>query len=442
MRPSRSGFSRWSAVAIAWGWAATAGAQGSTAALGQDELDLTGRNNLVQGAGARAFGMGGAFLARPDDATAASWNPAGLSYLRHPEFSVAGLRNVFDTRKPFENAHLQNAVADFAAFTYPVEAGEFSGAAQISFQRVIAFNGDRTIDRNSQDPPSQSDLQIAGGFDVLALGTGWRLTRHLRLGVTLNRWFNGYRQVLFRTEPARNRELDVDFALSGWNTNVGLIWTAFESVNVGLVGKTPFTGGVHLRRSRIDYFNNPDRPPDVTTNAFERDDVKLRFPGAVGGGVSWRPLSALTLSADYTRTFWSGARVENYFTLRRTPRPVGSEPSEPGPVDTFPDLPYPTLVDAQKDTEQIRFGAEYVVIGSRLKWPIRAGYFSDQQLVPASNGDAPRFNGFTAGMGVIVGPVLLDVAYLYEFGRFPDGGGSQKTHSLFMSFIYRHGGLP
>ena len=51
-------------------------------ALRQDEIDLTGQQNVILGSGARAFGMGGAFLARADDATAASWNPAGLSYLR------------------------------------------------------------------------------------------------------------------------------------------------------------------------------------------------------------------------------------------------------------------------------------------------------------------------------------------------------------------------
>src|SRR4029453_19197401 len=55
--------------------------------LPQDQLTLQARANVVQGSGARALGMGGAFLARADDATAASWNPAGLSYLRLPEVS-------------------------------------------------------------------------------------------------------------------------------------------------------------------------------------------------------------------------------------------------------------------------------------------------------------------------------------------------------------------
>src|SRR6185369_17997672 len=37
--------------------------------------------------GARAIGMGGAFIGRADDATAAETNPAGLTILSRPEIS-------------------------------------------------------------------------------------------------------------------------------------------------------------------------------------------------------------------------------------------------------------------------------------------------------------------------------------------------------------------
>ncbi|MCK5503985.1 MAG: hypothetical protein KAJ10_02425, partial [Thermodesulfovibrionia bacterium] len=40
------------------------------------------------GSGARATGMGGAFIGVADDATAASWNPAGLIQLEKPEISA------------------------------------------------------------------------------------------------------------------------------------------------------------------------------------------------------------------------------------------------------------------------------------------------------------------------------------------------------------------
>ena len=51
------------------------------------QIGISSSPNPV-GSGARALGMGGAFIAVADDATAASWNPAGLAQLTKPETSV------------------------------------------------------------------------------------------------------------------------------------------------------------------------------------------------------------------------------------------------------------------------------------------------------------------------------------------------------------------
>ena len=59
---------------------------GTTAVWGQS-LKITSAPNVV-GSGARALGMGGAFIAVADDATAASWNPGGLTQLERPEISI------------------------------------------------------------------------------------------------------------------------------------------------------------------------------------------------------------------------------------------------------------------------------------------------------------------------------------------------------------------
>lgn len=405
----------------------------------QDELDLQGGSSVVVGSGARALGMGGAFLARADDATAASWNPAGLSYLRRPEVSLVGARNAFDSTGRAPDGSLVRTdtflgyAPDFMAVAVPIAIRDTTGAIQLSFQRTFSnFDGSRDI-KIPPNPPFH--LEGSDGFDVLAFGTGIQLSRTLRVGGTLNRWMNGFRQT--RERLLRRRSIqDVNFDLSGWNLNLGVIWTPVESLNLGLVGKTPFTGKVRLTRSRRDFESDPNGGPDlVTTNAFSSDAVRLDFPGALGVGISWRPWSQLTLSGDYTRTFWSGARVRNYFVLANEGNPLDSS-------DTFfQEVSYPSLGEDQVDTEQIRVGVEYVVLHGPLKWPLRMGYFNDRQYFRV-DGTIPRFNGFTAGTGIGIGPVLLDFAYVRESGRSESSLGvtNHLVERFVVSMIYRHEG--
>jgi long-chain fatty acid transport protein len=432
--------------------------------IAEDEKDFLGLTSLALGSGARAFGMGGAFLARADDATAASWNPAGLSYLRRPEFTVVGARNSF-TRLPTGAGFtrlLEDSFAgstlDFAAATYPMEIGPASGSVQLSFQRVFSFQGDRTVERTDQTLTSTGN----GGFDVLALGTGFRVVRSLRIGATVNRWVNGYRQDRNRVASRGTTDQNFDFALSGWNFNGGLIWSPLESLNLGVVGKTTMKGAVVLDRVRADIIPQA-ADPVLTRNTANstvlrtdedptphRVPVSISIPGAVGAGISWRPWSVLTASLDFTRTFWSKGRIRNFFTLART------EPDQTSPLpQVFQNLPYPTLDDLfQSDTEQLRVGAEYVVLGRRLKVPLRAGFFTDKQYFFDFRNQPPRFRGFTAGVGIAAGPLLIDVAYVRETGKYldpeadpedPEARGAERTtrfNRVFISVIYRHGTGP
>jgi long-subunit fatty acid transport protein len=246
--------------------------------------------------------------------------------------------------------------------------------------------------------------------------------------------------------PDRGRQAtaaQLDYRLEGWNVNAGLIWSPVESLNLGVVGKTPFTGHMKLRRSRTDFFTEPVDPSTTTRNYAGPRDVQLDFPGAVGAGASWRPRSALTLSADYTRTFWSEGRIRNFFTL--FPTLVGQLPDSS--VQAFSELLYPTLDDdAQFDTQQIRLGVEYVVIRAKVKVPLRAGVFTDRQYFADGVETTPRFIGFSLGTGLILGPVLLDVAYVREQNTYFDpesislGRVTSVFQRVFVSLIYRHGG--
>jgi len=436
--------------------------------LPQDRFTLQARSNVVQGSGARALGMGGAFLARADDATAASWNPAGLSYLRLPEVSFVysgGSLNSHETvpaTGEFIDDRRHGDTPDFLAATYPLQLGPVSGSMQLSFQRQISFASFRTIDEffvpsagDTEPFTRRSMITSRGGFDVLALGSGWQLTRTLRAGATLNRWFNGYEQSYDKPVEFGQSHQEVKFDFRGWNVNLGVIWTPTETLNLGFIYKTGFRGEYFLRRLRRDPF--PGSQGDVRERTADSETLglvdemlglhpQMHFPDAIGVGASLRPRSALTVSVDYTRTGWSNGTVDSFFDLGRTGEP-----------QIFERLPYPTLNSSvpQDDTAQIRAGLEYVVIGGRWKVPLRIGYFNDRQYFRAIQGyatlgdgavitvtRAPRFDAVTAGAGIILGRVLLDAAYVYEHGRYVDLETTHPIHvtsnRVYVSVNYRH----
>lgn len=398
----------------------------------QDELDFL-RASMAVGSGARALGMGGAFLARPDDATAASWNPAGLSYLRLPEVSLVGAFHSQDVKTPGRADHTQGSAPDFVSMALPISLGAASGAVQLSFQRVIPYSGERSIE---EEPPKA--IEASGGFDVVSLGTGLKLTRWLRAGVTVNRWFNGFHQQRERLQRRRSIQ-ETDFGISGVNFNAGLIVQPHETVNVGVMAKTRLRADVELARNRRDFVSVPDAPDIPLFNQHSSDDVRLDLPGAVGFGASWRPDSLFTLSADYTRTFWSRARVYNYFTL--APGVEENSVVAPPPPDVFPIVPFPNVVDEQRDTDEVRVGVEYVVILGRPKLPLRAGYFRAKHHSVDSEGRTYGLDGLTAGVGLVLGPVLLDAAYVFQWGDHRTGSERRtaRLHSALLSLNYRLG---
>ena len=81
------------------------------------------------GSGARALGMGSAFIAVADDATAASWNPGGLIQLETPEISSVG------------------------AFFHRIEDNDFGTNPEASGRETVTEAGPGPSRRTSADRP-------------------------------------------------------------------------------------------------------------------------------------------------------------------------------------------------------------------------------------------------------------------------------------------------
>ncbi|MEI6787344.1 MAG: hypothetical protein WCL49_02580 [bacterium] len=101
---------------------------------------------LPSGSGARALGFSGAFTALADDATAASWNPAGLIQLERPEASVvfrAGWENqqhrsssdnFLASQDDFDSQNL-----NYFSVAYPFRAASRNAVFALNYQEAYDF---------------------------------------------------------------------------------------------------------------------------------------------------------------------------------------------------------------------------------------------------------------------------------------------------------------
>jgi long-subunit fatty acid transport protein len=101
---------------------------------------------LPSGSGARALGLAGAFTAVADDATAASWNPAGLIQLERPEASFM-LRysrhegNHFSEQENYKvgSDSYENANLNYLSAVLPFRAFDHNWVFSLNYQEAYDF---------------------------------------------------------------------------------------------------------------------------------------------------------------------------------------------------------------------------------------------------------------------------------------------------------------
>ena len=411
----------------------------------------------VVGSGARAFGMGGAFIAIADDATAASWNPGGLGQLENIEFSFViqnhTYSSIFPAKSSGENFFLgpqdfsgNSFSFDFASITFPFRIGGFKIVPQVSYQRGISFDVNNTLNnvlyrtKNTDTITKRTTYfngsftysdDFSGGFDMLSVSLGTKVLKGVNLGFSMNFWMNGYDgsqqysitgvRTVENTQIQQDVDIDYEtekaFDIKGVNFNGGVLIEILENFKVGAVYKSAFDADItytNLARGEAlsgAFYNIPGR------EVIFSGTTTLRWPDTYGVGIAFAPIDPLTFSMDYTRTNWSDSILKNF----------NDAESDELSVDVY----FPTMTrvtsdstSKQLDTEQIRFGIEYVYISDEVLIPFRLGMFSDSQYYKDASGDKITFMGLTAGLGIKWGPVAVDFAMLYESGSYLETNAS------------------
>jgi long-subunit fatty acid transport protein len=450
------------------------------------QVEINSSPNVV-GSGARALGMGSAFIAIADDATAASWNPGGLTQLERPELSL--VYSFKSNSEDFGSSSRRGLNFDdtvnfneinYASFVYPIPRtfGGRNFVLSLNILKQYDFDRDLNFRFNDIAPAAGGIANIAarydysqrGGLSSLSPAFGFEITDKLSMGIVWNIYdqdilpdneWKTRNKIRQRTLLNNVGPFSADILLNtsttieedyrdfdGQNFTVGMLYKPNERWSVGAVYHSKWSADVKYRQ-RVRLFN---AGPVGITRA-ERDQ-EITFPSALGVGVAYRfPNDKLTLSFDITRRDW------DQFEILDPENPSRSARRKSGVTGLNKNL---SDIDP---TYTVRLGGEYVFVDETKPKQdflpsLRAGIFydpepsggrSDQFFAVGLNGREQKgdgepvdFFGFSLGAGVLIKDrVNVDLAYIYRWG---DGARTDtfglngtdadvEQHSLYVSTV-------
>ena len=381
----------------------------ATTAVAQntDIESLSGLQFNFANPGARALGMGGAFLGLADDASAVEANPAGLTILRRPEISLE-VRNYMESQvmttsgvypnlnRTAFNHHSERAQIAFASAVYPI--GRFTVGAY--FHEPLRNVGEgavvpsedqfgRLIDVPSFHLPrggtpvsaeecenirqQQNDFfacvewglnPFVSSIDIQqrtwGLSGAWQVHPKLSVGATAR--YQTFREeaLTLRVTPdlqtaqvtlQATATVDEEGFYHPKEENditfaAGLKWTPTEMLSFGASYK------------QGPRFAAPVFYGDLQTG-FALSEVwqtEFHMPDVAGVGVSFRPIPVLTVNFDAVHITYSNL-VDDFFSFSESVREAGA--------------PY-----EMDDVTELRLGAEYAFT-TRVPFLLRAGVWQD-----------------------------------------------------------------
>ncbi|HEY5974441.1 MAG TPA: outer membrane protein transport protein [Geobacteraceae bacterium] len=415
------------------------------------QLEFSSSLNPV-GSGARAMGMGGAFIGVADDATAASWNPAGLIQLEKPEMSF-----VYSYFYRHQDYHIDPAngsgagnsmdasSVNFASIAYPFVLFDRNITLSLNYQRLYELNKDVALSIVSRDqngtPTFDNALQFnqKGQLYAFSPAIAVQVVQGLCLGATFNFWepifgHNGWTTTQTTvTTPTQGSPAPPDLRVSrtfrervdfsGFNVNAGFLWNMTSSLTLGGVVKTLFDAQLKSTLTSSSTVEFTGSGASTTTASGVNETQTLRMPLSWGLGLAYRHSDSLTVSLDVYRTLWSDMEL------------ITADGSRLNPF-------YNTPIDQGRlsDTTQVRLGTEYLFIDPKWVVPVRAGLFYDPE---PGKGHVDDYYGIAVGTGFSHPRFSIDLAYNYRFGNNVSGDIAQtqdkatdvQQHSVLVSTI-------
>jgi long-subunit fatty acid transport protein len=350
-------------------------------------------NFNLTGQGARALGMGGAFIAIADDATAISWNPAGLAQLDRPELSTVLKFETLKAGYDPQNVTLLGSdlplgaeeseshfVVNFASGVFPITVREHNLAFAVAFQQQLDYFA-RSEERDTLGRLTSSET-TKGGVNTIAPALAYQISSQFALGAAANIW-TGSPKTTYESDGS---SVESTQPYSGLNFLVGG-WGHAKPMKFGAVLRTPLTLKYHDEASGDTW---ESRYP-------QSGDYKTKLPLMFGVGVAVEPTQNLTVAADVDFRPYSNMEFLDSADVADTAE-----------------------ASFLKNITQLRVGAEYLLMLDQGVIPLRAGFRTDPRpytgwLVDAdgnfvTDGDQVSGTVFSFGTGFVTKNFQLDGA--------------------------------
>jgi long-subunit fatty acid transport protein len=337
--------------------------------------------------GARANGIGGAFISLADDATATEANPAGLTTLIKPEFSfeikaISYKRDVFNFSsrgsaidfdligKEFKNGVISPS---FASIVFPLKNLTLSAFRHelVNFESTFFTHGSLvpTFTNGQAFFPVNSATEIK----VVNWGgaAGLRISNQFSVGVSagisqadINSSLQRFRLEIF-DEQTLDNEAIIDDSDSDVFVNVGLIFKPTEKISFG---------GVFKKRPKFQLQNTIEQNRltiDGVAGIVELNkEINFKVPTSLGAGISFQPSDALTFAFDVVRVNYSDL-TDNFVVTALDSTIISVDPLIRGEAVLLPQ-------EFNSDAGfEIHAGAEYVGFLNKVGYVLRGGVFTE-----------------------------------------------------------------
>jgi long-chain fatty acid transport protein len=369
----------------------------------------------LNGLGSRAQGMGGAFVGIANDFSAVFWNPAGATGFRKEMFGfyVADLI-------PTATYHLESAIPEVPYVDAKTKTSHYLGGLVAYYKplssKVVIGLGVGTPSGLGTMWDGEDFTPIPGGtvYDwsskvgVVSISplVAVKLSDIVSVGVTVNLNYGMFSLkmpagiVLVGIPPDPLDLGQYEENMNGWGIGAtfGVLVTPSEKLGFGLTVRTPSTVS----------FNGTANMPTLPVYHLPGSSNlkrKITWPLWIAGGVSFRPVARLLLSADVHWTRWS--KLDRITT-------------------EYLESAWETLIEAGgmdvrvldwKDATQLRFGAEFTLNASTV---LRAGYYNDPAPGPLATLNvllpSHTFNAVSIGIGKTISDLQLDFGLEYLMG--------------------------